>query len=82
MKNTFKNDSNFEFNKWLKHISNIKYCIFWETFYNMSHNIQTSCVHDDVYLNNKMKNTTTIKKSHKPGYAPSWINLYNIKCSS
>ena len=33
--------------------------------------IQTSCVHDDVYLNNKMKNTTTIKKSHKPGFTPS-----------
>ena len=44
-----------------KNISNIKYCIFWEAFYNISHNIQTSCVHDDVYLNNKMKNTTTIK---------------------
>ena len=41
----------------------------------MSHNIQTSCVHDDVYLNNKMKNTTTIKKSHKPGSNPSFTKI-------
>ena len=59
-----------------KNISNIKYCIFWETFYNIFQNIQTSCVHDDVYLNNKMKNTTTIKKSHKPGSDPSYTNMH------